>query len=201
MLKKYALIVASGLITILALSGFSSLGKPAAVISTRLSLSIGVTGFQTPLLSDFVPSIAVTGFRTPLMSDFVPSIAVTGFRTPLMSDFVPSNGDTNFRIAHTYNGIFIPSMSVTGVIPEVFRQYEYGPASLATGSAAVSVAPRMVPLSEIFSEKAVPSTKISGKTGLLVVPPATKDSVIASSLPSGWLASVVTLEKVKFSIP
>ena len=168
MLKKYALIVVSGLIAILALSGFSSLGyQTAALISTRLSLSIGVTGFQTPLLSDFVPS----------------------------------NGDTNFRIAHTYNGIFIPSMSVTGVIPEVFRQYEYGPASLATGFAAGSVAPRMVPLSEIFSEKAVPSTKISGKTGLLAVPPATKDSVIASSLPSGWLASVVTLEKVKFSIP
>jgi hypothetical protein len=115
------------------------------------------------------PSIALTGFRTPAMSDLGSSIALTGFRTPAMSDFVASSDASNFRIAHTWNGIYVPSMDVTGQIKVISQQYQYGPAKLATGSlgvakqyqygpaslatgfAAVSGKARLVPLAEIFS--------------------------------------------------
>ena len=58
---------------------------------------------------------------------------------------VEPGDEFNFRIAHMWNGIFIPSVDVTGllVLPassvagsQGFQQYEYGPALLATGFAA-----------------------------------------------------------------
>jgi hypothetical protein len=90
--------------------------------------SIGVTGFQTPLMSDLPYSIAVTGFRTPLMSDLPHSIGVTGFRTPLMSNLPYSIAAFGFRT---------PPMSDLphALAASVSRQYEYGPAILATGFA------------------------------------------------------------------
>jgi hypothetical protein len=79
------------------------------------------------------------------------SIAPKGVQAPVLSEFAASGDASNFRIAHTWNGVFIPSMNVTGLLPEVARQYQYGPASLATGSAVVSAGSRIVPLAEIFS--------------------------------------------------
>ena len=93
--------------------------------------NIGVTGFQTPLMSDVPPSVPVFGFRTPLMSDVPLSIAVTGFRTPLMSDVPLSISRFGFRT---------PLMSDIpyALSAPVYRQYEYGPAVLATGFASPS---------------------------------------------------------------
>jgi hypothetical protein len=51
----------------------------------------------------------------------------------------------NFRIAHMWNGIFIPSVDVTGLLEvpasavaasEISQQYQYGPSVLAIGFAA-----------------------------------------------------------------
>ena len=61
---------------------------------------------------------------------------------------VEPGDEFNFRIAHMWNGIFIPSVDVTGlmVLPaspvaasEISQQYEYGPALLATGFAKPSL--------------------------------------------------------------
>jgi hypothetical protein len=93
--------------------------------------NIGQTGFRTPPMSDLPHSIAVTGFRTPLMSDLPLSIAVAGFRTPAMSDLPHSISVVGFRT---------PPMSdlAHALSAAVSRQYEYGPAILATGFASPS---------------------------------------------------------------
>jgi hypothetical protein len=44
------------------------------------------------------------------------SIEPTGSLAPRLSNLVVSTGESNFRIAHTWNGIFIPSMDVTGLL-------------------------------------------------------------------------------------
>jgi hypothetical protein len=229
MLKKYALIGILGAVVVLALSAFSSISyQPAAILSlsiapvgfqtpamSDLGPSIALTGFRTPAMSDLAaPSIALTGFRTPAMSDLGSSIALTGFRTPAMSDFVASSDASNFRIAHTWNGIYVPSMDVTGQLKSisqqyqygpaksatgslgVAQQYQYGPASLATGFAAVSGTARLVPLAELYSLKAVTGAKVAAKTGFIAAP-ASKTSVVAFS---ALVARVNALELQKDEI-
>jgi len=119
--------------------------------------NIGVTGFRTPAMSDLPHSIAVVGFRTPAMSDLPHSIAVVGFRTPPMSDLPHSIAVSSFFQSFSAAGFRTPpmtdysnrySISVTGfrtpamsdlphsLAAAVSQQYEYGPASLATGFAS-----------------------------------------------------------------
>jgi hypothetical protein len=98
------------------------------------------------------------------------SLGLSEFNVSLPSNSSVSDAGTNFRIAHTWNGYFIPSMDVTGLLDlpiksanlsatggGVSRQYEYGPALRATGFAAVSLKSPHAPLSEIFALFPVPA--------------------------------------------
>ena len=77
------------------------------------------------------------------------STGLSEFSASIPSNFAASGDETNFRIAHTWNGIFIPSLDVTGILDApvsasglkspvvgsegISRQYEYGPKLLAIG--------------------------------------------------------------------
>ncbi len=121
MLKKYVSILILGLLTMISVSGLYWGYTPAVSNGSNLAPS---SGNNQPVISN-AASISVTGFQTPPMSDFAPSQVVVGataadepYPSPYPglypTNYSPSSGDTNFRIAHTWNGIKIPSMDVTG---------------------------------------------------------------------------------------
>lgn len=102
------------------------------------------------------------------------SLGLSEFKVSLPSNSVVSDAGNNFRIAHTWNGYYIPSIDVTGLLdlPKksanlsatsggVSRQYEYGPALRATGFASGSLKSKNAPLSEIFSLFPVPKNGIA----------------------------------------
>ena len=92
--------------------------------------SIDMTGFQAHAVNS-VRSIAVTGIRTPTMSDFIGSIALTGSRPAALSEVELSSALTGSRAPALSN---LPrSLAVVNSLGS--RQYEYGPAILATGFA------------------------------------------------------------------
>jgi hypothetical protein len=110
MLKKYALISMFGLVLVLALS--AAVPGPESVIQQyQYGPKSSVTGFLAPAPQyQYGPKSSVTGFLAPAPQyQYGPKFSITGF---LASSY------TNWRFAHTWNGVFIPSVDVTAFVAE-----------------------------------------------------------------------------------
>jgi hypothetical protein len=138
MLKKYALFTMLGVMAVLSLSAFSSVGLQP-VISNAFSLA--PRAFLAPAAAVSDPSGGLTNFRKAQFFNgiYIPPMDVTGALAPAATSSNPSGGLTNFRKAQFFNGIYIPPMDVTGLL-----------------APAASEGPQYAPASEIFSLVAVP---------------------------------------------
>ena len=127
MLKKYALFTMLGVLAVLSLSAFSSVGLQP-VISNAFSLA--PRAVLAPAAAN--PSGGLTNFRKAQFFNgiFIPPMDVTGALAPAAAASDPSGGLTNFRKAQFFNGIYIPPMDVTGLLaPAASEKSQYAPAS------------------------------------------------------------------------
>jgi hypothetical protein len=111
------------------------------------------------------------------------SPAQVSFRNPALSNSDPSNDPTNFRIAHTWNGISIPSVNVTAALElAAFAASSPGdnfriahiwngiriPSMDVTATLAAPGKSQSAPLSEIFALFPVP--QLSGAAKAVIAP-------------------------------
>jgi hypothetical protein len=135
MLKKYATLVIVGLLVILFLTAFRTVGIRPVINN---AFGIAQNGFHSSLSSDIVPSLGArlvvsqryeNGYASVaacLLDDnnarfahlyngiYIPPMDATSSLAPTTLACFASDAGSNFRLAHVWNGIYIPSMDVTG---------------------------------------------------------------------------------------